>query len=295
MVLLASVAALAPAVPASAAPRAGERYDGRTATGQRVFVEVARGGARLSDYVFLVETRCSDGKVRVQGLNARNEPTVRIDSSGAFEKPVRSGRFTYPNAGRPITGTATLIFRGSFDGTGTAASGTVTATFRSKKLRCTAKPTEFRVDVDGSPRAPFRDGSVATGRYAVSGRGLTFTAFRPFLPGRSVDLVQLRFRARCGNGSLTGRRLFEFITIRGSSFAMSGRSNVTAGPGLGFRDRFSIRGRFSRTADGTYRVRGTFRLRGSLVRRGTKVDTCRTGAVGFSGRLRSGPDNLPPG
>lgn len=278
--------------PASAAPRAGDRYDGRSATGQRSFVVVANGGDRLADYGIFVKTRCSDGRRRVQGLASGGEAPVRIDASGAFQNVRRPARLTYSNGGRPITGQATLLFKGTFDATGTSATGTVTASFRSKKVNCSARSVRFRVDVNGSPRSPFRDRSVATGRYAASGRGLASIAIQVFLPTEFVGPVRVRFRARCNNVTLNGTRTFDSFVLRGSSFGGTSSTTGPAGPGLRIRDRSSIRGRFFRARGGPYRVRGTFRLRGSLLRGGRKIDSCRTPLVRFSGRLRSGPKNL---
>ena len=45
---------------APAAPRAGERYDGRSATGQRIFLSVSANAARVSHYAFTVRTNCTD-------------------------------------------------------------------------------------------------------------------------------------------------------------------------------------------------------------------------------------------
>src|ERR687895_527402 len=152
-VALAGVAALAIllllAPPVLAGPRPGERYDGRSATGQRVYLSVRADGSRLERYSFVVRTRCSDGRRRVQGLIQRGERPVAIDTAGSFShrSPAHRGRY---GRGR---GRLRLSFSGTFDAAGDTATGTIDATFSARRFDCSSGPVGFTVHRDGTAGA----------------------------------------------------------------------------------------------------------------------------------------------
>src|ERR687895_1521926 len=160
-VALAGVAALAIllllAPPVLAGPRPGERYDGRSATGQRVYLSVRADGSRLERYSFLVRTRCSDGRPRMQGLIQRGERPVAIDAAGSFShrSPAYRGRY-----GR-VRGRLRLSFSGTFDGPGDTVSGEIRANFRSRRFDCSSGPVPFTLHRDGTAGAPPRGALVA--------------------------------------------------------------------------------------------------------------------------------------
>src|SRR5687768_15030339 len=157
------------APPALAGPRPGERYDGRSATGQRVYLSVRADGSRLERYTFLVRTRCTDGTRRVQGLVHRGERPVPIDAVGSFSHRSPAYHVRY---GR-VRGRLRLSFSGTFDAAGDTATGTIEATFRARRFDCSSGPVGFTVHRDGTAGAPRRGPPMATGAYRARGRGVT--------------------------------------------------------------------------------------------------------------------------
>jgi hypothetical protein len=267
---------------ASAGPRPGERYDGRSATGQRIYLSVRADGRRLERYTFLVRTRCSDGRRRIQGLLHPNERPVTIDAAGAFahRSPAYRGRY-----GR-ARGRFRLSFSGTFDAAGDTASGTIRATFRSWRVDCSSDPVAFTVHRDGTAAAPWRDSLMATGTYRARGRGVT-ARLRALAPGRELLRGTIRYRARCrGGGTLRSGRTF-------LNYPLSERGRLRVSGSANFRipsDRVTVRSRFRLTVRffGGQRVRGAWRLRAVVRRGGRAIDTCRMSRP-FSGSFRSGP------
>jgi hypothetical protein len=137
---------------AVAGPRPGERYDGRSATGQRIYLSVRPNGSHLHRYEFNVRTRCSDGKRRLQGLIQRGEGPTPIDAAGRFAYRSVVDRGGY---GR-VRGRLRLSFSGVFDAAGDAATGTIRATFRARRFDWLERPGR----VHGPPRRD-RRGAVA--------------------------------------------------------------------------------------------------------------------------------------
>jgi hypothetical protein len=267
---------------ATAGPRPGERYDGRSATGQRVYLSVRPDGARLERYTFVVGTRCTDGRRRVQGLIHRGERPVGIDAAGSFShrSPAERGRF-----GR-VPGRFSLSFSGTFDATGDTATGTIESTFRSRRFDCSSGPVAFTVHRDGTAGAPWRDSLMATGAYQARGRGVT-ARLRALAPGRELVRGGIRYRAPCrAGGALTSGR-----TFRG--YPLTERGRVQVAGRANFRipsDRVTVRSRFRlalRFFGGT-RVRGAWRVRAVVFRGGRAIDRCRM-SRSFRGSFRSGP------
>jgi hypothetical protein len=285
-VALACVAALAIflllAPPVLAGPRPGERYDGRSATGQRVYLSVRADGSRLGRYSFVVRTRCSDGRRRFQGLIHRSERPVPIDAAGGFShrSPAYRGRY-----GR-VRGRLRLSFAGTFDAAGDTASGTIEATFRARRFDCSSGPVGFTVHRDGTAGAPWRDSLMATGAYRARGRGVT-ARLRVLSPGRELLRGAIRYRAPCrAGGTLTSGRTF-------LNYPLSERGRLRATGRANFRipsDRVTVRARFRLTLrfSGGERVRGAWRVRAVVRRGGRAIDTCRMNRP-FSGSFRSGP------
>lgn len=283
---LAGVAALAIclllAPPVLAGPRPGERYDGRSATGQRVYLSVRADGSRLERFTFLVTTRCSDGKRRIQGLGHRDERPVPIDAAGSFShrSPAYRGRY-----GR-VRGRFRLSFSGTFDAAGDTATGTIEATFRGGRFDCSSGPVGFTVHRDGTAGAPWRDSLMATGAYRARGRGV-MARLRALAPGRELLRGTIRYRAPCrAGGALTsGRTFLNYPLTERGRLRVTGRANFRIPS-----DRVTVRARFRLTLrffDGV-RVTGAWRVRAVVRRGGRVIDTCRIDRP-FSGSLRSGP------
>jgi hypothetical protein len=270
------------APPAVAGPRPGERYDGRSATGQRVYLTVRADGSRLERYSFVVRTRCSDGKRRVQGLAHRGERPVPIDAAGSFShrSPAYHGRY-----GR-VRGRLRLSFSGTFDAAGDTATGTIEATFGGRRFDCSSGPVGFTVHRDGTAGAPWRDSLMATGAYRAGGRGVT-ARLRALAPGRELLRGAIRYRAPCrAGGTLTSGRTF-------LNYPLSERGRLRVTGRAGFRipsDRVTVRARFRLTLRffGGERVSGAWRVRAVVRRGGRAIDTCRLNRR-FSGSFRSGP------
>jgi hypothetical protein len=277
-----AAALLLGAPPAQAGPRPGERYDGRSATGQRIYLSVRPDGTRLHRYGLFVETRCTDGKRRIQGLLHPGEGPVRIDAAGrfAYRSPAHRGRY------RGVRGRLRLAFEGGFDATGDTATGTIRATFGARRFDCSSGPVGFTVHRDGTAGAPWRDSLMASGTYRARGERVT-ARLRTLAPGRVLLRGTIRFRARCrSGGALRSSRFY-------INYHIGERGRVIA-PGRGrFRipmDRVSVRARFrlSLRFFAGQSVRGVFRVRAVVSRGGGVIDTCRLRSP-FAGSFRSGP------
>jgi hypothetical protein len=268
--------------PVLAGPRPGERYDGRSATGQRVYLSVRADGSRLERYTFLVRTRCSDGKRRVQGLLHPGERPVPIDAAGSFSHRSPAYRGGY---GR-VRGRLRLSFSGTFDAAGDTATGTIEATFRGRRFDCSSGPIGFTVHRDGTAGAPWRDSLMATGDYRARGRGVT-ARLRALAPGRELLRGAIRYRAPCrAGGSLTsGRTFVNYPLSERGRLRVTGRANFRIPS-----DRVTVRARFRLTLRffGGGEVRGAWRVRAVVRRGGRAIDTCQMNRP-FSGSFRSGP------
>jgi hypothetical protein len=267
---------------ALAGPRPGERYDGRSATGQRIYLSVRSDGSRLERYAFVVETRCSDGKRRTQGLLHPGERPVPIDAAGSFSHRSPAHRGGY---GR-LRGRLRLSFTGSFDAVGDAATGTIEATFRSPRFDCSSGPVAFTVHRDGTAGAPWRDSLMATGTYRARGRGVT-ARLRALSPGRELLRGAIRYRAPCrAGGALTsGRTFLNYPLTERGRLRVTGRANFRIPS-----DRVTVRSRFRLSLRflGGRRVRGAWRVRAVVYRGGRAIDSCRM-SRSFRGTFRSGP------
>jgi hypothetical protein len=277
---LAAVLVAAPA--ASAGPRPGERYDGRSATGQRVYLSVRADGSRLEGYRFLVRTRCTDGRRRIQGLFHRGERPVGIDAAGGFshQSPADRGRY-----GR-VPGRFSLSFSGAFDAAGDTATGTIEATFRSRRFDCSSGPVAFTVHRDGTAGAPWRDSRMASGAYRARGRGVT-ARLRTLAPGRELVRGTIRYRAPCraGGALSSGRTFLNYPLTERGRLRIAGRARFRIRS-----DRVTVRSRFRlvlRFSGGT-RVTGAWRVRAVVLRGGRAIDSCRMNRS-FRGTFRSGP------
>jgi hypothetical protein len=277
---LAAVLLLAP--PALAGPRPGERYDGRSATGNRIMLTVRSDGSRLHRYFFGVRFRCTDGSRRLAGLGHPGERPVAIDTAGTFAHRSPEYRFRYGRA----RGRFRVSFSGTFDAAGDTASGTIEATFRSRRFDCSSGPVGFTVHRDGTAGAPWRDSLMATGAYRARGRGVR-ARLRALAPGRELLRGTIRFRAPCrAGGALTsGRTFLRYPLTEQGRLRVAGRANFRIPS-----DRVTVRSRFRlalRFLGGT-RVRGSWRVRAVVFRAGRAIDSCRM-SRSFRGSFRSGP------
>jgi hypothetical protein len=279
-VALAAMLLLAP--PALAGPRPGERYDGRSATGQRIYLSVRADGSRLESYAFVVGTRCTDGRQRVQGLVHRGERPTGIDAAGSFSHRSRVDRGGYGG----VRGRLRLSFSGTFDAAGDTATGTIEATFRARRFDCSSGPVGFTVHRDGTAGAPWRDSLMATGAYRARGRGVT-ARLRTLAPGREVVRGAIRYRAPCrAGGALTsGRTFLNYQLTERGRLRVAGRANFRIPS-----DRVTVRSRFRLALRffGRTRVSGVWRVRAVVFRGGRAIDSCRM-SRSFRGTFRSGP------
>src|ERR687895_695896 len=285
-VALAGVAALAIllllAPPVLAGPRPGERYDGRSATGQRVYLSVRADGSRLERYSFVVRTGCSDGRRRVQGLIQRGERPVAIDTAGSFShrSPAHRGRY-----GR-VRGRLRLSFSGTFDAAGDTATGTIDATFSARRFDCSSGPVGFTVHRDGTAGAPWRDSLMATGAYRARGRGVA-ARLRALAPGRELLRGTTRYRAPCRTGGAltSGRTFLRYSLTERGRLRVAGRANFRIPS-----DRVRVRARFRLALRffGGSRVSGVWRLRAVVLRGGRAIDSCRM-SRSFRGTFLRGP------
>lgn len=282
--VLVALASAVAAVPASAdSPEPGKRYDGRSSTGQRVFFRLSDDGRRIAAYDVVARMRCSDGRRRVLGLNSIRERRVRVAADGSFSGRGRPGRV---RLGR-VVGRAATTFTGQFTGADDGVTGTITARFTRRGLRCASRGSTYRAFEDGTTNAPFRDERMATGRYDA--RGFGTLRFTTFAPSPSIDRVTFQWRIRCGRGAINLGTISTGILVRPNGrFARGGRiSNVRVGRQFRLSYSFRIAGRFSYR--GAYRVRGSFRARGVVRRNGRRIDRCRVRGGRFAGRFVRGP------
>jgi hypothetical protein len=267
---------------ATAGPRPGERYDGRSATGNRIMLSVRSDGSRLRRYFFGVRSRCTDGSRRLAGLGHPGERPVAIDAAGTFAHSSPAYRYRYGRA----RGRIRVSFSGTFDAAGDTASGTIEATFRSRRFDCSSGPVGFTVQRDGTAGAPWRDSLMATGAYRARGRGVT-ARLRALAPGRELLRGTIRYRAPCrAGGTLTsGRTFLRYPLTERGRLRVAGRANFRIpSDSVTVRSRFRLALRFSR---GT-RVRGSWRVRAVVFRAGRAIDSCRM-SRSFRGSFRSGP------
>jgi len=260
---------------ALAAPRAGERYDGKSATGQRIFLSVSDSAARVSSYIFMVRTDCTDGKSRVQTLVDSGQAPTTIDGSGSFShrSPLQNG--FYPTRSGRVNGRFRTSISGTFDAAGDSVSGTIESTFRSSRFDCSSGPVAYTMYRDGTPQAPFSDAVMTTGLYKASGKGVT-AKVRALAPGRTVERAEIDYKARCrSGGNLRSGRVFLNYrlresgrrTIRGRARFRIPKDNVAV------RIRFRLSFRFFESAG--YKLEGAWRVRARVSRGGRLIDTCR--------------------
>jgi hypothetical protein len=273
---------------ALAAPRAGERYDGRSATGQRMFLTVHANGSRLAGYAFIVRTRCSDGRRRPQGLLHPGERRVPIDAAGAFAYRSAAQRGSYRTRSGRVRGRFRLSFSGGFDAPGDSVTGTIRATFRSRRFDCSSGPVAFTLYRDGTALAPWRDAVMATGLYTARGRGVT-ARLRALAPGRVLLRGAIGYRVRCRTGGVlrSGRIFLNYGIGEEGRLSVPGRASVRIRrAGVSVRSRFRLSLRFS--GEGGHRVSGRWKLRAVVFRGGRAIDTCRMNRP-FSGVFVRGP------
>jgi hypothetical protein len=267
---------------AMAAPRPGERYDGRSATGQRIYLTVRSDGNRLERYTFQVRTRCTDGRRRIQGLLHPREQPVGIDAAGSFSHRSPAWRARY---GR-VRGRARMSFSGTFDAAGDTARGTIEATFRAGRFDCSSGPVDFTVHRDGTAGAPWRDSLMATGAYRARGRGVT-ARLTALAPGRELVRGSIRYRAPCRDGGAltSGRRFLNYPLTERGRLRIAGRANFRIPS-----DRVTVRARFRLALRffGGNRVRGAWRVRAVVLRGGRAIDSCRM-SRSFRGTFLRGP------
>jgi hypothetical protein len=247
-----------------------------------MYLTVRKDGRSLHRYAFIVLTRCTDGKLRQQGLLHPGERRVAIDSAGRFSYRSAWQRGGY---GR-VRGRLRLSFSGAFDASGDTAGGTIRATFRARRFDCSSGPVEFTVHRDGTAGAPWRDPLMATGLYRARGRGVR-ARIRALAPGRTLVRMNLTYRAPCRRArALQLGHIFRDYAIseRGRMGEAARISHRIPAEGVVVRGRFRVRMRFSGGAN----VSGRWRVNVRLYRAGRAIDRCRMNRS-FRGSFVRGP------
>ena len=163
----------------------GQRYDGKSGTGDRIFLRATGGGARLSTYRFVVRTRCGDGRPGWGALDQDGEGPARIAADGTFSYGTsRPSAYTL-RGGKRVPGQSTFRLSGRFAPRGYSVTGTLESRFRSRGLSCDSGSVPFTAYLDGSPEAPFRSRNVTTGEYSDLPEHLKRFRFHVFLPARA--------------------------------------------------------------------------------------------------------------
>jgi hypothetical protein len=288
LVVLSSMAAAGSAV---AAPLGGGRYDGRsTGSPERSFLRVESTGTTLRSYFFSARVPCSDGKSRVFSFNQTGEPKA-VFSGDSFSVTSRTvPKFRYLQKGADPVGSLKIAVTGTFGAD--AVTGTITPTFTAKGLKCqSAAP--FALALDGTPAAPFRDSLMATGTYSgFKGRGFSTSSFSTIAPGREVDNLVLRWKARCkGGGSFSGHLPVAPVQLTNSARLAAlplATGQATGKKGLRYSSEGKLALRFSKQG-ATYGARGKFQVVTTLSRKGKTVSTCTSKPSSFTSRFLRGP------
>jgi hypothetical protein len=275
--------------PAQAAPVSG-RYDGRSpGSGGRSSLVVGTAGKAVSQYSLGARIPCSDGKTRFFSLReTRPRPPIANNTFRLVSRTVH--RVRYVQKGPDPVGTLRIAATGTF-GTD-SVKGTITPSFVAKGLRCRAT-APYRLALDGTPAAPYRDGLMATGTYsAFTSKAFSTSSFSTVAPGRELDGLVIRWRAPCkGGGSFSGR--LPLLPAQLTSSARLAMLPVAAGtvrgkPGLRYASEGKLALRFFKQGT-AYRARGTFRAITVLTRKGKKVGTCTSAPAAFTSRFLRGP------
>jgi len=285
---LALVLLLAGAPAALAGPRAAERYDGQSATGQRVFLSVSADGGRLARYTFVVRTSCTDGKRRPQNLIERGQPATSIDAAGSFAHQSQAQRGFYATSSGRVNGRFRTSVSGSFDATGDSVSGTIESTFRSKRFDCSSGPVAYTLYRDGTPQAPFSDAVMSTGLYTAAGKGVT-ARMRTLAPGRTLVRGEINYKARCRSGGnlRSGRIFLNYLLSENGRRSVAGQARFRIRKDkVVVRIRFRLTVRFFESAG--YKLTGSWNVRARVSRRGRLIDTCRL-KRSFRGALAGAP------
>lgn len=279
---------LASAPAASAGPSPGARYDGADPTGRPIWLSVAQDGSRLEDYLFQARIPCSDGKRRTQGLIAKGERPVLIDAAGAFTYS-STGRLAHRTRRGAVRGRFALTVSGAFSAAGDVVSGTIETTFRSRRFDCSSGPVAYTLHLDGTPGAPWRDATLATGRYTAKQRGLAVNV-DVLAPGREVVKATIDWSTRCENrDSRADRNLYSGYLLRDGRMSVpgSGRRRVGKGDRFVASDRWRLTLRF--TGGAAYRFTGRWRITSIVRLRGRLVAVCRFDKR-FAGQYVSGTE-----
>ena len=272
----------------------GQRYDGTSGTGNRVFLRATVGGDRLSTYRFVVRTRCSDGRRGFGALDQDGEGPARVAADGTFSyATARRSAYRLRN-GERVPGRSTFEVQGRFGPRGYSVNGTLRSRFRSRRLSCGSGSVPFRAYLDGSPKVPFSSQRVATGAYSAPPGNLKHFRLRVFLPARQVS-VSFRWKQSCRSGwAFRGRESFPSISLTSRRVAVEDSHGVSAGRRGRGTERARLKLRFSKEEN--YVVYGEFRAT-IRVRRGAKrVVRCAVGPESFVGVISPGdsPLNLDP-
>lgn len=274
---LALVLLLVSAPGALAGPRAGERYDGKSASGQRIFLTVSSDAARLARYAFSVTTTCTDSKRRTQSLLDTGQTPTPIDVAGSFAHRSQVQRGFYTTRSGRVEGRFRTSISGTFDAAGDSVTGTIESTFKSNRFNCSSDSVAFTIHRDGTAQAPFSDSVMSTGLYTASVKKKDLAArMRTLAPGRTVLRAEINYRARCrSGGNLRSSRLFKnYVLSDNGRRSIAGRARFRIRKDkVGVSIRFRLTLRFFESNG--YKVAGTWSVRAKVSRGGRQIDSCR--------------------
>ncbi len=268
---------------AMAGPRPGERYDGLSATGQRVYLSVRADGTPPGALC----ARRPDALHRRPAAHPGPGPPRRAAGRDRRRRqllpPVpRRSRRLRPGPGKPE---ALLLrhlrrrrrHRHRHDRGDLPARGASTA--RAGRSPSPSIATARRAR-PGATRSwpPARTGRGDAASTPGSGR---------WRPAASCSAAAIRYRAPCrAGGALTsGRTFLNYPLTERGALRVTGRANFRIPS-----DRVMVRSRFRLTLRflGGTRVRGAWRVRAVVFRGGRAIDSCRMNRS-FRGSFRSGP------
>lgn len=286
-----AVVTCSPGVAGAAPPSvaAGARFDGKGSTGLRNFVRFNKTGTRLVGYELAVPTTCNDGRKRRQSFLDQGERPTPLSAAGGFSFDSGKDRGNLRTGVRRPT---PVVFRTTFSGTiqdANTVSVTVTTTVTGKRLKCSGTDT-FTLYRDGTPQAPYRNETLATGNYRAAGRGIKVTKLSVVGPGHYVTALHYSTNVPCRGGYNYDQRAtyipFLLDRDRGRGYRVTDLRRIRIERGVVGRERATLSLRF-RKQGSVYRVSGRLRVRSVLRRNGKRV-RCGFNRP-FRGRFVSGP------
>ena len=254
---------------------ANNRFIGQAADGTRSFIKF-NWSDRISDYSISVKAACSDGRKRELGVIARGEPPVKQGKEpggrGIFSHDTGVDRYRLRGrGGRPVSGKGRTVLKGGV-GSGSQYDIAITSYFTSKKLKCRGS-NSLTLYLHGSSQAPYRNPSMASGRYYGQGR-LIKVGLYMIAPMRQITRFRVITSVSCNNGvryRLNAPYFTFFLQRQGETATRLDETLPlrVAGVGRG-RERTVFTIRFYKGKD-AYRAKGRLRVISIIRSRGKRV------------------------